>query len=36
MADGMPWHRLVNERSWTNERFAEWLGRMWVLILVKV
>jgi len=35
MTDGMLWHRLVNERSWTNERFADWLGRMWVLLLVK-
>ena len=30
MTDGMLWHRLVNERGWTNDRFAEWLGRMWV------
>jgi AcrR family transcriptional regulator len=30
MTDGMLWHRLVNERGWTNERFAEWLGRVWV------
>jgi AcrR family transcriptional regulator len=30
MTDGMLWHRLVNERSWTNERFAEWLGKVWV------
>ncbi len=35
MTDGMLWHRLVNERGWTNERFAEWLGRMWVDLLVK-
>ncbi|MGH9271980.1 MAG: helix-turn-helix domain-containing protein [Ilumatobacteraceae bacterium] len=35
MTDGMLWHRLVNERSWTNERFAEWLGRMWVALLVR-
>ncbi len=26
MTDGMLWHRLVNERGWTNDRFAEWLG----------
>lgn len=30
MTDGMLWHRLVNERGWTNQRFAEWLGRVWV------
>lgn len=30
MTDGMLWHRLVNERGWTNERFADWLGRIWV------
>lgn len=35
MTDGMLWHRLVNERGWTNERFAEWLGRMWVGLLAR-
>ncbi len=35
MTDGMLWHRLVNERGWTNERFAEWLGAVWVDRLVK-
>ena len=35
MTDGMLWHRLVNERGWTNDRFAEWLGRIWVDRLVK-
>jgi AcrR family transcriptional regulator len=34
--DGMLWHRLVNERGWTNERFAEWLGNVWVDQLVEV
>jgi AcrR family transcriptional regulator len=34
MTDGMLWHRLVNERGWTNERFVEWLGRMWIALLV--
>lgn len=34
MTDGMLWHRLVNERGWSNERFAEWLGRVWVDRLV--
>lgn len=35
MTDGTLWHRLVNERGWTNEQFADWLGRMWVQMLVK-
>ena len=35
MTDGMLWHRLVNERRWTNERFADWLGRMWVHLFVR-
>jgi AcrR family transcriptional regulator len=35
MTDGMLWHRLVNERGWTNERFARWLGQMWVQLLVR-
>jgi AcrR family transcriptional regulator len=35
MTDGLLWHRLVNERGWTNERFAEWLGQVWVDRLVR-
>lgn len=35
MTDGMLWHRMVNERGWTNERFADWLGRVWVSLLVR-
>ena len=35
MTDGMLWHRLVNERGWTNEYFADWLGRVWVRLLVQ-
>jgi AcrR family transcriptional regulator len=35
MTDGMLWHRLVTERGWTNERFAEWLGQMWVGLLLQ-
>jgi hypothetical protein len=31
----MLWHRLVRERGWTNERYAEWLGDLWVERLVK-
>ena len=34
MTDGMLWHRLVNERGWESDRFAEWLGRMWIHLLV--
>jgi len=33
--DGMLWHRLVRERGWTNERYAEWLGELWVDRLVR-
>jgi AcrR family transcriptional regulator len=35
MTDGMLWHRLVSERGWTNARFSEWLGRLWVNLLVR-
>jgi len=34
MTDGTLWQRLVNERHWTNDRFAHWLGRTWVHQLV--
>ena len=34
MTDGMLWHRLVNERGWSNDRYAEWLGQVWVDRLV--
>jgi AcrR family transcriptional regulator len=32
--DGALWHRLVAERGWSDERFAEWLGALWVSQLV--
>jgi AcrR family transcriptional regulator len=32
--DGTLWHRLVGERGWTDDRYAAWLGRMWVAVLV--
>lgn len=35
MTDGILWYRLVKERGWSNERFAEWLGRVWVERLVQ-
>jgi AcrR family transcriptional regulator len=33
--DGTLWHQLVVERGWTDDRFAEWLGTMWVRMLVR-
>jgi AcrR family transcriptional regulator len=33
--DGLLWHRLVQGRGWTDEQYADWLGRMWVAALVK-
>jgi AcrR family transcriptional regulator len=35
MTDGMLWHRLVIERGWDDERYADWLGRVWVAMLVR-
>jgi AcrR family transcriptional regulator len=32
--DGVLWQRLVNERGWSDERFQEWLGQMWISTLV--
>jgi AcrR family transcriptional regulator len=32
--DGMLWHRLVPGRGWTNDRFARWLGDLWVDLFV--
>jgi AcrR family transcriptional regulator len=34
MTDGTLWHRLVVERGWSNERFADWLGEIWVHVLL--
>lgn len=33
--DGALWHRLVAQRGWSDERFAERLGTLWVSQLVK-
>ena len=33
--DGALWHRLVTERGWSDERFAEWLAALWTSLLVK-
>lgn len=32
--DGHLWHQLVQERGWTDEQYAEWLGRTWIAHLV--
>jgi len=28
--DGALWHRLVMERGWSDRRYAEWLGELWI------
>ncbi|MEU0793083.1 hypothetical protein ABZ342_23665 [Amycolatopsis sp. NPDC005961] len=28
--DGTLWHRLVECQGWSDERYAAWLGRLWV------
>ena len=33
--DGALWYRLVEERGWSEERFAELLGTMWVAALAR-
>ena len=33
--DGALWHRLVAERGWSDERFAEWLATLWMSQLLK-
>lgn len=35
MTDGSLWYRLVRERGWDDDRFAEWLGRLWVEAFVE-
>jgi AcrR family transcriptional regulator len=32
--DGSLWHNLVEQRGWSDERYASWLGRLWVAALV--
>jgi AcrR family transcriptional regulator len=34
MTDGVLWHQFVNLRGWTDEQYADWLGRTWVATLV--
>jgi hypothetical protein len=33
--DGSLWHDLVEWRAWSDERYAAWLGRFWIAVLVK-
>jgi hypothetical protein len=33
--DGALWHRLVVERGWSDDRYAELLGTIWVATLVR-
>jgi AcrR family transcriptional regulator len=33
--DGALWHRLVAERGWSDQRFATWLGQLWISATVK-
>lgn len=33
--DGLLWHRLVRERGWSQERYAAWLGNLWVSLLTE-
>ncbi len=32
--DGTLWHNLVAQRGWSQEQYAEWLGRLWIRMLV--
>lgn len=32
--DGTAWYRLVVQRGWSDERFAEWLAKTWIATLV--
>lgn len=33
--DGALWHRLAGERGWSDERFAQLLGTVWVTVFVE-
>jgi hypothetical protein len=35
MTDGLLWHAFVNGRGWSDEKYSEWLGRVWVAALVR-
>jgi AcrR family transcriptional regulator len=32
--DGSLWHNLAERRGWSDQRYAAWLGRLWVAMLV--
>ena len=32
--DGHLWHQLVIERGWSDDQYADWLGRMWINLLM--
>jgi AcrR family transcriptional regulator len=34
--DGALWNRLVEERGWSDHRYAQLLGSMWVAVLVRI
>lgn len=33
--DGALWQRLVAERGWSDEKFADWLAQLWIGLLVR-
>jgi AcrR family transcriptional regulator len=33
--DGTLWRRLVIERGWSDKRYADWLGSLWIAVLVR-
>jgi len=35
LLDGMLWQRLVIDLGWTDARYADWLGELWISQLVK-
>jgi AcrR family transcriptional regulator len=35
MTDGLLWHQFVQVRGWTDERYADWVGRVWVAMFVR-
>jgi AcrR family transcriptional regulator len=35
MTDGSLWHAFVNGRGWSDEEYADWVGRVWVATLVR-
>jgi AcrR family transcriptional regulator len=33
--DGVLWHRLVQQRGWSDDEFAQWLAEVWIASLVR-